>query len=1080
MGLRLRRSATRVLPWALALAIACLSSASAVPRAEGRQADLHRGRGFVAARILAPHPGMPPAALAFVHVKGVAVAPALRRLRATRGLSTPADARGWKVLSRRDSDTILGLEREARDGLRPVVATAEGLGLRILARFTVSSVGLTVYGEADALASLARHPAVRSVHRAPIARPAIAVSTHDVGAERVLADVGLDGAGTVIAVVDTGIDYTHAALGGPGEAAAYRAATTDVAAISETFRGATLFPNDRVSAGHDFAGFDYAAPEDCQASNPEDCLPRPDPDPIEDPPDRVAGPSASGHGTHVAAIAAGSGLSAGQRGVAPGARVVALKVFGGLAAGSALVPDALEWIARVNLGLAVPGTAPDKIDVVNLSLGELYPGPGLALLDAQVAELLALGVTVVAAAGNDGGRPFSILAPSASAGALSVASVENEPIRGGLWLDEPDGKRASAAVAAAFAPPLGDFAPITGSLALVEDPCGEAEVAADVVALAMQEGCRPEQIARAVFNRGARALLLEPPGSAPALRLQGEASGVSRPVLSVAAAEGRRWRSALEAGAAITATLDASAQAGQRGPSDFAARGPAANGALKPDVSAPGDRISAARSGSGRAHRSISGSSMAAPHAAGAAALLRQRASREGLDLDPRDIAALLKSTARVPGAPPGPDESRSQAQPVRVGAGLLAVDRAATTRIVVRAGDLAEVDLGALALQGSDGGPAHVLTRSLRMRSLDGRAAQVRVEGRLSEDLGGAVSLRAPEGALALPSTGFAIATVTITLRPERLPAPDGPAGAPLRPEDLDEREAFGQVTLRPLRSPDDGAESPASHVLPVYALLRRASDIRVSVGDAHGAGAVEARSLLTLSNRGGLAGEVLVLRRALGGPSGWRFGATWLASTPERAASLELVAARAEAHTADVLAYPAAWIDLDRDGSPEWRVDLAERAIKRGGEAYATWTAGELSLRRVTADGAVVGSPQRIPASVRLFTQLVRMSVPLEAIGLTDPTPVSLWISPAGWFPPSPDAQPGLPPAGSAFVRLPATYGPPGRSIAPGASSVLEIPWAARVPQLVALPDNVGQRAWAQSRLLGAGPIHLPSAHR
>lgn len=84
----------------------------------------------------------------------------------------------------------------------------------------------------------------------------------------------------------------------------------------------------------------------------------------------------------------------------------------------------------------------------------------------------------------------------------------------------------------------------------------------------------------------------------------------------------------------------------------FSSRGPAANAAhtLKPEIAAPGVGISAAAAG-GRgvyAYRSMSGTSMATPHVAGAAALVKQRHP----DWTGRQIKAALVSSADsgVPG----------------------------------------------------------------------------------------------------------------------------------------------------------------------------------------------------------------------------------------------------------------------------------------------------------------------------------------------------------------------------------------------------------------------------------------------
>ncbi len=90
-----------------------------------------------------------------------------------------------------------------------------------------------------------------------------------VGAPTAWQASGATGAGQTIAIIDSGIDYTHANFGGPGTTEAYDA--NDPTIIEHG-----TFPTAKVIAGYDFAGNDYDATGDNGSTTPT-----PDPDPLD-------------------------------------------------------------------------------------------------------------------------------------------------------------------------------------------------------------------------------------------------------------------------------------------------------------------------------------------------------------------------------------------------------------------------------------------------------------------------------------------------------------------------------------------------------------------------------------------------------------------------------------------------------------------------------------------------------------------------------------------------------------------------------------------------------------------------------
>ena len=163
-----------------------------------------------------------------------------------------------------------------------------------------------------------------------------------IGATAVQA-VGFDGTGVSVAVLDTGIDYLHANLGGSG----------DPADFAPTTRGrAGTFPTAKVVGGYDFVG-GLAGPTGGPAA--------PDPDPLDDGPD-------GGHGTHVADIIGGLG------GVAPGVDLYARQ---GLLLGQSTACSGVALIQGMEFAVDPNGDGDpsDHVDIVNMSLGSLYGQP---------------------------------------------------------------------------------------------------------------------------------------------------------------------------------------------------------------------------------------------------------------------------------------------------------------------------------------------------------------------------------------------------------------------------------------------------------------------------------------------------------------------------------------------------------------------------------------------------------------------------------------------------------------------------------------------------------------------------------
>lgn len=518
-------------------------------------------------------------------------------------------------------------------------------GAKILSRQRVGANGLRVVVKPADIEALRAIPGVRSIGRVEIHKLDNIDSVPWIGAPAVWSKVGR-GEGVKIGIIDSGIDYTHATFGGSGNPADFTANNPNVIE-------AGTFPTAKVKGGTDFAGAVYDA--DDPAS-----VPQPDPDPIDYGPD-------GGHGTHVAGTAAGIGVAGSVGpGVAPGASLYALKVFGDDGGSTNLTSLAIEWAMDPN----GDGDMSDHLDVINMSLGAPFGNPDdpSAISSQNAAEL---GIIVVASAGNEGTIPYITGAPAVAAEAISVAA--SKP--GGNHLYSRFNVTAPASLAGLYesaegAGPvtLASTGPI--SAALVHsvpangcEPFTNAAAVSGKIALVIRGFCNFTDKYANAAAAGAKALVVYNDG-ADATRVDPiimAADGTTIPGLMIAAPIGFALAAAPSPAATLSVAPDADVI------STFSSLGPGGGGSsFKPDLAAPGEEIVSAAMGTGTGPLNLQGTSMAAPHVAGAAALLRQQHP----NLDQSGIKALLQNSTV-----PAPLYDK---RVTRTGTGIVRVDRAA------------------------------------------------------------------------------------------------------------------------------------------------------------------------------------------------------------------------------------------------------------------------------------------------------------------------------------------------------------------------------------------------------------------
>ena len=536
----------------------------------------------------------------------------------------------------------------ATDALRAqegAIAQAKSLGGSVTFRYKVLVNAFSAQLSAKAAASLARRADVQSVQPVSIVRMSLETSVPFIGADQVWEDFGVRGQGMRVAIVDTGIDYTHASFGGEGTVEAYEA-------NDPTFIETDSFPTDKVIGGFDFVGNDY----DVLDADPSNDVPHPDFDPLD----------SDGHGTHTGSTVAGLPVSGHVgRGVAPKALLYAYKVWDEGNSTDDVLVAAYERAMDPNQD----GSIADAVDVLSFSGGVDYGT--LNSMEAMAAQrVVDLGTVFVASAGNSGNQPSGGSAyisgtPSITRGVIGVAASIDQFLALDLDVNSPPG----------IVLPL-DGLTVHQSWSGPITPGGHTDDLFDGRAVdpnTAQHFCNPVApgsltgetvvvfrnfcaVSTKTFNAqqaGAIAVVVRNnAGGAPvALATNGEALTIpsfmigrddADAILEVLSPNAPGAFNEGDVNVTISDTLEEN-PAFVDAMTSFTSEGPARlTNDLKPDISAPGSAIEAAAVGTGNEAVALSGTSMAAPHVSGVAVLLRQMHP----NWSPAQIKAVLMNQA--------------------------------------------------------------------------------------------------------------------------------------------------------------------------------------------------------------------------------------------------------------------------------------------------------------------------------------------------------------------------------------------------------------------------------------------------
>ena len=552
----------------------------------------------------------------------------------------------------------------------------------------------------------------------------VADSADYIGATAVIEAGIASGKGQKVAVLDTGVDYTHAALGGTGVIADYQAA---VAAKAEM----PNWPQGKVAGGYDFINND--------------------PNPID---------VDTNHGTHV---------SHSVVGVAPDVELYVYSVCDSGCPGLAQL-YALEAAMDPN----GDGDISDRVDTVNMSLGGDFGDSKEGAVQELIDEMVELGVNLVISAGNDGSTPFVVGGPSTSANALSVgamthpttpigkidasvAGVDIEVISAGFNTSNAfsfDNTSAPLVVPTTnlnACTPFADDVDFTGKTVIVDrGSCGFV----DKVFNAQENGAAFVIVANNVAGDGA-------------FTMGGTNTDITIPSVMISKEDGDVIKAALAEGDVVF-TISSVEVTTAGAIATFTSRGPSIAGTLKPEITAPGTSIMTAHPGLGDGLSPISGTSFSSPITAGAMSIVKEALpNRSALEIKATMMnAANLNVTVE----PTSLNEDAALAPISYIGAGLVDVEKSINLPVVAYDKDTMQAAL-AFGLVSLSETTSMTKTISVKNFSAEEKTYTLMAEQRFADDIeSGAVSFDMP-ASIKIPAGQTKTFDVTVTIDPTKLP---------------------------------------------------------------------------------------------------------------------------------------------------------------------------------------------------------------------------------------------------------------------------------------------------------------------
>ncbi|MEW6949730.1 S8 family serine peptidase [Trueperella pyogenes] len=548
--------------------------------------------------------------------------------------------------------------------------------MSIRRQFSYLVNAFSAYVPLSAIEDLALEKGVAAVDRMRVYYPSMESAVKLTQVVQASQKHDVDGQGLVVSIVDTGIDINHQDM----------RLDDGVAVRVKPEAGFT----DKVPYGYNFA----------------------------DETTQVKDKTASQHGMHVAGIVAanapdGADVIKNGRidGVAPNAQLLAMKVF----SNDPKKPGA----AADDVMAAVEESVKRGADVINLSLGHPNGHEGQALGEQRViANARAAGVEVIVAAGNEGQNGSAkgvtddqlgllddgtVGGPSTGTDAWSVASVENSTIVNSAGTAKNDKEEHTFSYQLQVGSSDGSPVEIVDAgWGTMQDTFGKDFSGKFVlIQRGAKEGEEPitfgDKFRNALFAKAAGVIVYNHKQGGDEFLGMGGLEGITIPGAFIGHKDGVKLAEMIKAGKttiALTNMRVVVANPDSMRPSSFTSWGAGPELGFKPEIAGIGGNVYSTVND--HKYDTKSGTSMAAPHVAGVAALMIQKAEADNPQR-PRSETVLrnrvaLSNTAKIL------EKDGVPFAPRQIGAGLVQVQDALETKVLATVDDSPVVALKEVA----------------------------------------------------------------------------------------------------------------------------------------------------------------------------------------------------------------------------------------------------------------------------------------------------------------------------------------------------------------------------------------------